>query len=578
MTEPVSHKPILWRLLLIFVVIVLCVLAIFWKLTSLHVLQKDFLQGQGDARTIRTELLSANRGMITDRNGEPLAVSTPVKSIGVNPKEISQELRDIEVLANALDIEPATLAGNIAANADKDFLFIKRRVSPAEADSVLALRIEGVSARQEYQRYYPQGEIAAHVVGFTNVDDEGQEGMELAFEDWLRGTPGRQQVMKDRRGRVIRELDILAPAQPGKNLELSIDFRLQNHTYKELKSEYLLRGARSASVVVMDVHTGEVLAMANQPSYNPNNRSTITDFSALRNRAMTDLVEPGSTAKAFTVAAALESGLFTPETLVDTNPGRIRVGRDWVTDATTRAVNHGMLTVQGVITKSSNVGATKLALAIGHERLRNMLERVGFGTVTGTGFPGERSGVLPNHRIWHDIETATLSYGYGLSVTALQLASAYTTLVSGGVHKPVSMLKLAPESLASLPTEQVISEDIAHSVMAALETVVDKERGGGATAANVPYYSVAGKTGTAHVVGASGYESNVYNSLFLGYAPASDPRIVVVIIMNEPGGNEHYGSQVAAPLFSKIVTGAMRILNVTPDRLDDAQLLELSAL
>ncbi|MCP5345087.1 MAG: penicillin-binding protein 2, partial [Pseudomonadales bacterium] len=317
MTEPVSHKPILWRLLLIFVVIVLCVLAIFWKLTSLHVLQKDFLQGQGDARTIRTELLSANRGMITDRNGEPLAVSTPVKSIGVNPKEISQELRDIEVLANALDIEPATLAGNIAANADKDFLFIKRRVSPAEADSVLALRIEGVSARQEYQRYYPQGEIAAHVVGFTNVDDEGQEGMELAFEDWLRGTPGRQQVMKDRRGRVIRELDILAPAQPGKNLELSIDFRLQNHTYKELKSEYLLRGARSASVVVMDVHTGEVLAMANQPSYNPNNRSTITDFSALRNRAMTDLVEPGSTAKAFTVAAALESGLFTPETLVD---------------------------------------------------------------------------------------------------------------------------------------------------------------------------------------------------------------------------------------------------------------------
>ena len=578
MTEPVSHKPILWRLLLIFVVIVLCVLAIFWKLTSLHVLQKDFLQGQGDARTIRTELLSANRGMITDRNGEPLAVSTPVKSIGVNPKEISQELRDIEVLANALDIEPATLAGNIAANADKDFLFIKRRVSPAEADSVLALRIEGVSARQEYQRYYPQGEIAAHVVGFTNVDDEGQEGMELAFEDWLRGTPGRQQVMKDRRGRVIRELDILAPAQPGKNLELSIDFRLQNHTYKELKSEYLLRGARSASVVVMDVHTGEVLAMANQPSYNPNNRSTITDFSALRNRAMTDLVEPGSTAKAFTVAAALESGLFTPETLVDTNPGRIRVGRDWVTDATTRAVNHGLLTVQGVITKSSNVGATKLALAIGHERLRNMLERVGFGTVTGTGFPGERSGVLPNHRIWHDIETATLSYGYGLSVTALQLASAYTTLVSGGVHKPVSMLKLAPESLASLPTEQVISEDIAHSVMAALETVVDKERGGGATAANVPYYSVAGKTGTAHVVGASGYESNVYNSLFVGYAPASDPRIVVVIIMNEPGGNEHYGSQVAAPLFSKIVTGAMRILNVTPDRLDDAQLLELSAL
>lgn len=573
-----AHKPIVWRLSLIFIVMILCICAIFWKLTSLHVLQKDFLQGQGDARTIRTEPLSANRGIITDRNGEPLAVSTPVKSIWVNPKQISQELRDIEVLAQALEIEPRTLAGSIAANADKEFLFVKRRISPAEADRVLALNVDGVYSRQEYQRYYPQGEIAAHVVGFTNVDDQGQEGLELAFEDWLRGVPGRQQVMKDRRGRIIRELDTLAPAQPGKNLELSIDFRLQNHAYKELKSEYLLRGAKSASVVVMDVHTGEVLAMVNQPSYNPNNRGIITDFSALRNRAVTDLIEPGSTVKAFTVAAALESGLFTPETLVDTSPGRIRVGRDWVTDATTRAINHGVLTVEGVITKSSNVGATKLALAIGHEPLREMLERVGFGTATATGFPGERNGVLPNHRIWHDIETATLSYGYGLSVSALQLASAYTTLVDGGIKKPVSMLKLSPEKLAALPTEHVISEKIAKSVMAALETVVDKNKGGGAIAANVPFYSVAGKTGTAHVVGASGYESNVYNSLFVGYAPASNPRIVVVIVMNEPGGKEHYGSQVAAPLFSKIVTGAMRILNVTPDRLDDAQLLELSAL
>lgn len=578
MTNKVENKPIVWRLYLIFFVMALCIVAVFWKLTSLHILQKDFLQGEGDARTIRTEPLSANRGMIIDRNGEPLAVSTPVKSIWVNPKEMSQELRDIEILAYELQVESQVLAANIAANADKEFLFVKRRMSPAEADSVLALGINGVYSRQEYQRYYPQGEIAAHIVGFTNVDDSGQEGLELAYDQWLQGVPGRQQVMKDRRGRIIRELDTLAPAQPGQDLELSIDFRLQNHAYKELKSEYLLRGARSASVVVMDVATGEVLAMANQPSYNPNNRSTITDFSALRNRAVTDLVEPGSTVKAFTVAAALESGMFTPETLVDTSPGRIRVGRDYVTDATTRAIDHGILTVQGIITKSSNVGATKLALAIGHEPLRNLLERVGFGTDTGTGFPGERSGVLPNHRIWHDIETATLSYGYGLSVSALQLASAYTTLVGGGVKRPVSMLKVSPEKLASMPVERVLSETVARSVMSALETVVDKEKGGGAIAANVPFYSVAGKTGTAHVVGASGYESNVYNSLFVGYAPASNPRIVVVIIMNEPSAGEHYGSQVAAPLFSKIVTGAMRILNVTPDRLDDAKLLKLSAL
>ncbi|MDO9319989.1 MAG: penicillin-binding protein 2 [Gammaproteobacteria bacterium] len=573
-----DYKPLTWRLYLIFAVMVLCVVAVLWKLTTLHVLDKDFLQGQGDARTIRTEPLSAHRGIITDRNGEPLAVSTPVKSIWVNPKELSQELRDIELLAAELQLEPQTLATSIAANAEKDFLFVKRRMPPAEADRVLALRIQGVYARQEYQRYYPQGEIAAHVVGFTDVDDQGQEGLELAYDTWLQGVPGRQQVMKDRRGRVIKELDTIQTAQPGKDVELSLDFRIQNLAYKELKAETVLRGARSASVVVMDVATGEVLAMANQPSYNPNNRGSITDFSALRNRAVTDLIEPGSTAKAFTIAAALESGLFTPETLVDTNPGRIRIGRDWVTDATTRDINHGILTVQGVITKSSNVGASKLALAIGHEQLRNMLVKVGFGVDTGTGFPGERGGVLPNHRIWHDIETATLSYGYGFSVSALQLAQAYTTIADGGLRKPVSLLKLNSQQLDSMSKEQVISETVAHQVMAALETVVDKERGGGATAANIPFYSVAGKTGTAHVVGASGYEDSVYNSLFVGYAPASDPKVVIVIVMNEPGGSEHYGSQVAAPLFSKIAGGAMRILNVPPDKINDSEVLNLSAL
>ncbi len=573
-----QHSPLTWRLYLIFFVMTLCVLAILWKLTSLHVIEKDFLQGQGDARTIRTEPLSAHRGIISDRNGEPLAVSTPVKSIWVNPKELSQEFRDIETLAGELQMDTQTLQSSIAANADKEFLYVKRRLPPAEADRILALDIDGVYARQEYQRYYPQGEIAAHVVGFTNVDDEGQEGLELAYESWLEGVPGKQQVLKDRRGHIIKELDTIQPAQPGKDVELSIDFRIQNLAYKELKAEYMLRGARSASVVVMDVRTGEVLAMANQPSYNPNNRGSITDFSALRNRAVTDLYEPGSTIKAFTVAAALESGLFTPETLVDTSPGRIRVGRDYVTDATTRAINHGILTVQGIITKSSNVGATKLALAMGHEQLRSVLERVGFGADTGSGFPGERAGVLPNHRIWHDIETATLSYGYGLSVSALQLAQGYVSIAGGGMHKPVSLLKLSPSAIDSIPMQRVLSEQITKDVRAALETVVDKSKGGGATAANVPFYSVAGKTGTAHVVGASGYESHLYNSLFVGFAPASDPRIVVVIVMNQPGGSEHYGSQVAAPIFSRIVAGAMRILNVPPDKINESELLNLSAL
>jgi cell division protein FtsI (penicillin-binding protein 3) len=575
--EP-QHKPLTWRLYLILGVMVICVFAVIWKLTSLHVLQKDFLQGQGDARTIRVEPLSANRGIIMDRNGEPLAVSTPVRSIWVNPKELSQELREIEVLAFALELDAQQLAASLAANADKEFFYVKRRMPPAEADRILDMNIAGVYARTEYQRYYPQGEIAAHLIGFTNVDDAGQEGMELAFDNWLQGVPGRQQVMKDRRGRIIRELDTLQPAQAGQDMSLSIDFRIQNHAYKELKSEYLLRGARSASVVVMDIKTGEVLAMVNQPSYNPNNRGNIADFSALRNRAVTDLVEPGSTIKAFTFAAALESGLYTPETLVDTSPGRIRVGRDWVTDATTRDINHGVLTVEGIITKSSNVGASLLALSIGPDALRNVLAKVGFGEETGSGFPGERSGVLPAHRRWSDIETATLSYGYGLSASALQIASAYSTLADGGLRKPVSLLKLDPATLDAMPREQVIGEAVAHSVMRALETVVDKERGGGATAANVPLYTVAGKTGTAHIVGASGYEKNAYNSLFAGYAPASDPRIVVVIIMNEPGGNEHYGSQVAAPLFSRIVTGAMRILNVPPDDMENAEIMTLSAL
>ena len=295
--EP-QHKPLTWRLYLILGLMVMCVFAVIWKLTSLHVLQKDFLQGQGDARTIRVEPLSANRGIIMDRNGEPLAVSTPVRSIWVNPKELSQELREIEVLAFALELDAQQLAASLAANADKEFFYVKRRMPPAEADRILDMNIAGVYARTEYQRYYPQGEIAAHLIGFTNVDDAGQEGMELAFDNWLQGVPGRQQVMKDRRGRIIRELDTLQPAQAGQDMSLSIDFRIQNHAYKELKSEYLLRGARSASVVVMDIKTGEVLAMVNQPSYNPNNRGNIADFSALRNRAVTDLVEPGSTIKA----------------------------------------------------------------------------------------------------------------------------------------------------------------------------------------------------------------------------------------------------------------------------------------
>ncbi|MDP6654317.1 MAG: penicillin-binding protein 2 [Gammaproteobacteria bacterium] len=569
-----SHFFQQWRLFLVLFAMLLCVIAIGWKVSALHILERDFLQGQGDARTIRTVPLVANRGLITDRNGEPLAVSTPVQSIWVNPSEIAGNSEAILRLADQLELQGEVLANNIEKNSRKEFLYIKRRLPPADANRILALDIDEVYAQQEYQRFYPQGEAAAHLVGFSNVDDIGQEGLELTYDDWLRGVPGRRQVMKDKRGHIIEELNTIETAQPGKSLELSIDFRLQNIAYRELKEEFITRRAKAASVVVLDVETGEVLAIANQPSYNPHNKSNMTDFSVLRNRAITDVFEPGSTTKVFTIAAALESGLYTPGTPVETSPGWMMLGVDEVKDL----FDYGTLTVAKIITKSSNIGSTKIALQIGAEPIRDVLERVGFGQITGTGFPGERGGVLPNPRRWSPIEIATLSYGYGLSTSALQLAQAYSVIADGGIRKPVSLLKLDQTAVSELPRERVLSESISREVLDMLSTVVDSSRGGSAVEANVPFYSVAGKTGTAHVVGEFGYEENLHNSLFVGLAPATDPKIVVVVVVNEPKGEEHYGGQVAAPVFSRIASGAMRILKIAPDKIPADQIMELSSL
>ena len=563
-----------WRIHLVLFCMFLCVVAIAWKVSDLHITDRAFLQGQGDARTIRTVPLVANRGLISDRNGEPLAVSTPVQSIWINPSEIAEEYSAIAALAENLELNPEVLASNIRNNSTREFLYVKRRLPPADAERVLALDIEGVYAQQEYQRFYPQGEVAAHLIGFSNVDDVGQEGLELTYDDWLKGVPGRRQVMKDRRGHIIEELNTIQTAQPGKNLELSIDFRLQSIAYRELKEEFIKRRAKAATVVVLDVDSGEVLAMANQPSYNPHNKANMTDFSVLRNRAITDVFEPGSTVKAFTIAAALESGLFTPDTIIETSPGWMMVSGNEVKDL----FDYGTLTTTGVITKSSNIGSSKIALQIGAEPIRDVLERVGFGEVLGTGFPGERSGILPNPRRWGRHATATFSFGYGLSVTALQLAQAYSVLADDGIRKPVSLLKLQQEDVLSLAREQVLSSEIAGTVRGMLQTVVDAKRGGSALEANVPFYSVAGKTGTAHVVGEQGCEGNLHNSFFVGMAPASDPKIVIVVIINEPKGEEHYGGQVAAPVFSRVAAGAMRILNISPDDVPQEQTLELSSL
>ncbi|MBQ15380.1 MAG: penicillin-binding protein 2 [Gammaproteobacteria bacterium] len=563
-----------WRLYLILFCMALCVGAIVWRVSTLQILERDFLQGEGDARTIRTVPIAAHRGIITDRNGEPLAVSTPVKSIWVNPQEIAGEPQSITLLAEALNLNSEVLINTIKNNSSREFLYVKRRLPPLEAELILAMDIDGVYTQQEYQRYYPQGEVTAHLVGISNVDDVGQEGLELTYDEWLRGVPGLRQVMKDPRGHIIEELNTIQTAQPGKNLELSIDFRLQNLAYRELKAEFIKRRAKSASIVVLDVDTGEVLAMANQPSYNPHNKDTMTDFSVLRNRAVTDVFEPGSTVKAFTIAAALETGLFQPDTVIDTTPGWMMIGRDEVKDI----FNYGVLDVGRVITKSSNIGASKIALEIGAEPIRNMLERVGFGQPTGTGFPGERVGILRNPGRWSRIEVATLAYGYGLSTSALQLAQAYAVLADSGMKKPVSLLKLTAEELAAQTRTSVISKIINSQVVAMLETVVDSNRGGSAVEANVPFYTVAGKTGTAHVVGEFGYEENLHNSLFVGMAPASNPEVVVVVVINEPKGDEHYGGQVAAPVFSKVVAGAMRILNIAPDIVKGNDLVELTSL
>ena len=574
MSQQTSSEVIgIWRLTLVRICLLLAVIAVLWKLASLILLERDFLQGQGDARTVRTEPLVAHRGMITDRNGEPLAISTPVKSIWVNPRQISDQPDEIIRLADALSLNAESLIASVQSNAGREFMYVERRMPPADADAILDLDIDGVYARQEYQRFYPQGEVTAHALGFSNIDDIGQEGLELAYDEWLKGVPGRKQVIKDRRGKIVRELDTVESAQPGNALALSLDFQLQNLAYRELKEAYIYRQARSASAVILKAGTGEVLAMVNQPSFNPHNRSNISDFGALRNRAITDLFEPGSTLKTFTAIAAIESGRYTPGTMINTSPGRMRVGRDWVSD---RGQDFGEISLEEMLVNSSNVASAKIALDLGHEALRDVLLRVGFGENPASGFPGERAGVMPNHRVWHDIEVATLSFGYGMSTSALQLAQAYSVIANDGFKVPVTFLKNGNEMDGAAAPQQVIDAGVIAQVTDMLKAVVDPEQGGG-DSAEVPFYSIAGKTGTARVVGANGYDASLHNSMFAGFIPADDPEIVVVIVINEPQGREQYGGQVAAPVFARIAAGAMRLMDVTPDRVSPENVMTLTS-
>lgn len=543
-----------WRLWLVLSLLLVIALAITVRMLSLYVEEQEFLQTQGDARVLRTTQVPAHRGIITDRNGEPLAVSAPVATIWADPAMTDMQNAALGQLAALLKTNKKKLVKKLSENRAKRFIYLQRQASPDVADKVRSLQISGIHVDREYKRYYPAAEVTTHLVGFTNLDGKGQEGLELAYEDWLKAESGKQLVMKDRLGRTIKHIREVAPAHHGNDIQLSIDLRLQYLAYRELKAAVQAHKADGGSLVMLDAATGEVLAMVNQPSYNPNDpRQRIS--SALRNRAVTDTFEPGSTVKPMTVAAALMSGQYSPQTMVDTSPGYMRVKRKTIRDHR----NYGEIDVSTIITKSSNVGVTKLSLSLPEGSVRNLYHNLGLGQPTGIGFPGESSGYLPYLNERQVIERATLSYGYGVSVTPLQLAQSYLALANDGVVNPVSLIKQD----AAEKAVRVMPAGVAKDVREMMETVISI-KGTGRRAA-IPGYKVAGKTGTVHKVGNGGYIDDQYLSFFAGMAPASNPRLVTVVMVDNPKGQEYYGGEVAAPVFSRAVGGALRLMNIPPD-------------
>ena len=550
------HATFQGRRIFLYLCMGLAAVTLLWQAVCLQVLDKEFLLHQGEARHLRVVSLPAHRGMIQDRNGDPLAISTPVESVWINPQELGGEQQRIPELAKLMSMDRNKVQRLLASRADREFVYLRRHISPALAAQVKALKIPGVYLQREYRRYYPAAEVSSHVIGMTNIDDVGLEGLELAYDEWLSGEPGAKRVVKDGQHHIIEDVESISRPRPGKDLRLSIDRRIQYLAYRELKAAVQEHKAGSGTAVVLDVRSGQVLAMVNQPSFNPNSRKKI-QRSSMRNRAVTDVFEPGSTMKPFIVATALESGRYRPDTPVSTSPGWFRVGVNTVRDVH----DYGDLDVSGVIRKSSNVGVTKIALSLSVEDIWADLAEVGFGEQTYSGFPGEASGLLSHHSGWNAIETATLAYGYGISVTALQLAQAYAVLAADGIRRPVAFL----QDTEVTEERRVMPQQVAREVRAMLAQAAGPE--GTAPAAQIAGYTVAGKTGTVHKSVAGGYSDNRYLSLFAGMAPANDPRLVMVVMIDEPDNGKHYGGLVAAPVFSKVISGALRLLAVPPDNL-----------
>ncbi|GLH38399.1 peptidoglycan synthetase FtsI [Pseudomonas moraviensis] len=553
-----------WRFRLMVALLGLMVAAICWRIIDLQVVDRDFLKGQGDARSLRHIPIPAHRGLITDRNGEPLAVSTPVTTLWANAKEMQTAKEKWPALAAALGQDPKALSERLEAQANKEFIYLVRGLTPEQGQAVLDLKVPGVYGIEEFRRFYPAGEVTAHMVGFTDIDDHGREGVELAYDEWLAGVPGKRQVIKDRRGRLIKDVQVTKNAKAGKPLALSIDLRLQYLANRELRNAIIENGAKAGSLVIMDVKTGEILAMVNQPTYNPNNRRNLQP-AMMRNRAMIDVFEPGSTMKAISMSAAIETGRWKPSDTVEVYPGSLQIGKYTIKDVS--KTEGPVLDLTGILINSSNVGMSKVAFDIGGETIFRLAQKVGLGQDTGLGFPGERVGNLPNYREWRKAETATLSYGYGISVTAIQLVHAFSALANNGRLAPLTLIKTD-----KMPqTTQVLPEAVAKTMQGMLQQVIEAPRG--VFRAQVPAYHVGGKSGTARKtsVGTKGYAENSYRSLFAGFGPMSDPRYAIVVVIDEPTKAGYFGGLVSAPVFSRVMSGTLRLMNVTPDNLPTTQ-------